>query len=209
MPKQPIELDQFAPKIFWSMLLGTVIGSIGGFGLAFIFVKNVWCFIGALAGGALGAFQTSRILVSMLGLTEKNLYKGEGITGQWIRFYWLLHSWYLLAIYGVVVGFVLSALLLTYDSFNLPLLEDKAIIVSTERDQDAAYTADLRRGLVFIVTVEFKKTKLSMHIDSTMHYDIEDQLKQKNENKEIKISYYESRLLHRLQLRSVRLISSS
>jgi hypothetical protein len=209
MPKQPVALNQFAPKIFWSMLLGTVIGSIGGFGLAFVFVKNVFCFIGALLGGALGAFQTSRILVSMLGLTEQALHKNEGITGQWIRFYWLLNSWYLLAIYGLVIGFILSALLLTFDSFNLPLLEDTATIVNAEIDQDAAYTGDTRRGLIYIVTVEYKNTKLSLHVDSSIFYGIEDQLKQKKENKDIKISYYESRLLHRLQLRTVRLISAS
>lgn len=178
------------------MLIGALVGSVGGFLIIFYFAKNIWCYIGALVGGALGALQVARILASMLNLNEQQLYHGENITGQWIRLYWLLNSHFLLAMYGVVVGFVLSLGLMVYDTYNLPLVKGQAKVVNAELDQEAAYRSDEFKGRVYIITVQMGTAKLNYHVDIET-YDrtrVEDI---------VQIAYTESRLFHIVQLRDV------
>jgi hypothetical protein len=197
MTQKKIDLNAYAPKIFWSLLLGALIGSVGGFALAFLFVKNVWCFIGALVGGALGALEISRILTSMLGLNEHQLYHGEGITGQWIRLYWFLHSRVLLAAYGVIVGFLVTLVLLVYDSVNLATVEGKAKVIRAELDQQAAYQGDTLKGRIYLVVVELGEKQLGYYVDRDLFEQIDiDAI--------VQVSYYQSRLLQRIHLYSLK-----
>ena len=191
-----IDLGRYVQKIFWSLLAGALVGSVGGFSIVFYFVKNIWCYIGALVGGALGALQAARILASMLNLNEHQLYHGENITGQWIRLYWLLHSHFLLAMYGVVVGFVLSLGLMVYDTYNLPLLEGKATVIKTDIDEAASLKSDELKGRVYLITVQMGRVTLSYHVNRDVYFDT-------HENDIVQIAYTESRLFHIVQLRDV------
>lgn len=191
-----IDLGRYVQKIFWSLLLGALVGSIGGFLIIFYFTKNIWCYIGALVGGALGALQAARILASMLNLNEQQLYQGENITGQWIRLYWLLNSHFLLAMYGLVVGFVLSLGFMVYDTYNLPLIAGKATVIKTDIDEEASLKSDELKGRVYLITIQMGRVTLHYHADRDVYFDT-------HENDIVQIAYTESRLFHIVQLRDV------
>jgi hypothetical protein len=91
--------------------------------------------------------------------------------------------------------------LMTYDSLNLPLLEDKAPVIYADIDSDAAYKGDTLRGRIFLIIVEYKGLQLRHYVDRDMFYLI-------RLDKPVQIFYHESRLLHRIQLRSLQPITT-